>query len=300
MRQQDRDFERGIGDMKVVINSVGVNPEKTAIIIKEVNGADDEYAELIIKQINDGKKYSFDCLSHDDAIDLSNRLKEAGAEVEIEEDTVLDKIFNKLSKPLDKIIGWHEGLYKKNKIPAIVLFVIEAILVVLLIFKYWVVLFALLLVLGLVEVYTNKKDHTDTERESTTKMFKQMGKWIAICIVVFLLVKPVSGIINRFMPSAIVRNSYFVSYSDEITIGEAFENVFTKYKWSTYSHNDNKYVRFTGDFTTDEGETSTYQFDFLVRGDSCTIDSIYINGIDVSDMETVLLVGIYNRNGVNW
>lgn len=284
--------------MKVIINSVGVNPEKISIIITEVEEAGAEYAEQIIKRINDGKKFSFDCLSDDDAINLADKLADAGAEVEIDEDTVLDKFFNRCSKLLDMIITWHTELYKKNKIPAIVIFVIEAILTVILLYKYWAVLFLLVLVIGIVDLYTNKRDHTDAERKDATKMFKQMGKWIVICIVILLLIKPTSLIVNRFMPGYPVRNSCLLMYSQDMTIEEAFDKTFHKAKWSSYKENGTKYVVYTGLQKNDEtGKEDVWQFVFMVQGDSCVLDSIYINGMDGSWSEDMVLYSIYKRAG---
>ena len=154
-----------------------------------------------------------------------------------------------------------------------------------------------MLIMSFVFPFIYKKDYTDKDRENVKDIIGAIVKWLVIIVLVIVLWKPVTNLIK---PGAAVRNAYFLSYSDEITIGEAFENVFTDCKWSKYTYNDNKYVSFTGNFKDDNGSVSTYQFNFLVLGDSVMIDSIYVEGVDVSWMETVLLVSIYTRNGVTW
>lgn len=288
--------------MKVIINSVGANSEKISMIIKEVKRMDDEHVARAIKQINGGKEFSFGSLSDVDAIYLADRLTDAGAEVEIDEDTVVERLFDKLIKCFDNIFDWHEALYIRFRILALALFIIEAIIAILLVYNYWEVLIGLfsvlLIILLIVNVYTDKRAYTDEQRANTTKQFKKIGKWIVIGIVIFLLAKPASQIIINFLPGYPIRNSYLLMYSQDMTVEEAFDKSFYDARWSNYNDNGTKYVVYNGIRKNDEtGKDEIWQFVFKVQGDGGVIDSIYANGIDVSWSEYLVLYGIYKRAG---
>lgn len=254
-------------------------------------------------ELEDGVKYCSKCgadvevenIIKDEAHNSSNKSDEEGKS---------EKAVNKLIDKIGEFLGWfielHEKLFEKNKVAAIAIIIAEAALILWLLFKTWEILICILVILGIVLPFIMKHDFTDKDRQNSKEIIIGFAKLMAAVILVVVIALNWNSISSIWNPGAVVRNAYFTSYSDEITIGEAFENVFTDCKWSKYTYNGNKYVRFTGKFKDDDGNITTYQFNFLVLGDSATIDSIYIDGVDVSGMETVLLVGIYTRNGVSW
>lgn len=298
--------------MNIVLKSVGNYQIRVIKLLRDVTGLDLKEADNIVKRVNAGNYYFIKDIPDDEISIILEKFREIGATVEATEDSgkdidtttedsdiskSADKILDKVANVLEKILGFHENLFNNHRIPAVILFVVEALMVILLLYNYWEILVGFIVVICLAMPFIYKKNYTEKDRGDIKDMLSKMVKWVIIICLVAVLWKPVTNLIK---PGAVVRNSYFTNYSNEITIGDAFENVFTNCKWSKYTYNGNKYVRFTGQFKDDDGKTSTYQFNFLVLGDSATIDSIYIDGVDVSGMETVLLVGIYKRNGVSW
>lgn len=253
--------------------------------------------------LEDGVKFCSKCGA---AVEAQNTIKDEvnNSSDESDEEGKSEKGFNKLIDKFGECLGWfielHENLFEKNKVVTVALIIVEAVLILWLLFKTWEIFIGILIIAVVVLPFIMKHDFTDKDRQDSKEIVTGFAKIIAGAIIVVVIVFNWNSISSIWSPGAVVRNAYFANYSDEITIGEAFENVFTDCKWSKYTYNGNKYVRFTGQFKEDNGKSSTYQFNFLVLGDSATIDSIYIDGVDVSGMETVLLVGIYNRNGVSW
>ena len=213
----------------------------------------------------------------------------------------INNLFERLGGFLGRFGEWHTKSLEKNKVPTIFLIIAEIALVVWLLFKAWKVLVCIVVIASIVLPFIMKHDFTDKDRQNSKEVITGFVKLLVGVIIIGVIILNWNTISSIWDPGAVVRNAYFTAYSEEITIGEAFENVFTDCKWSKYTYNGNEYVRFTGKFDDDNsGTVATYQFDFLVRGDSATIDSIYCEGLDVSWMETILLVSIYNRNGVSW
>lgn len=213
----------------------------------------------------------------------------------------INKLFEKFGGFLRRFVEWHKKSLKENKVPTIFLIIAEIALVIWLLFKTWVALVVILIIASIVLPFIMKHDFTDKDRQNSKEVITGFAKLIVGVIIIVVIILNWNSISSIWNPGAVVRNAYFLAYSEEITIGEAFENVFTDCKWSKYTYNGNEYVRFTGKLYDDNsGTVATYQFNFLVMGDSATIDSIYCDGLDVSWMETVLLVSIYNRNGVSW
>lgn len=211
----------------------------------------------------------------------------------------LKKFFKKVGDFLGSFIEWHEKSFKKNKEFTIGLIIAEVVLVVFLLVKAWEVLVGILIIAAVVLPFIMKHDFTDEDRENSKGVIKGFAKLAVFVIIAMVIIFNWNSISSIWKPGAVVRNAYFPTFSEEITIGDAFENVFTDCKWSEYTYNGNEYVSFSGKFKDDSGTVATYRFDFLVRGDSSTIDSIYCDGVDVSWTELVLLTAIYQRNGVS-
>ena len=320
-----------VDKLDVTLTDVGPNKVKVIKIVREVAGLGLEEAKDIVDRVAAGNEYTITGIRGTDAQTMTERFTQIGAVVEIKiaandgatvelENTVNDETvgpseesdLSKSEKAINKIlvkfgdflgtfIEWHEKFYKKNKALTIGLIIAEVALVIFLLYKSWEVLVCILFIAAIVFPFIMKHDFTDKDRENSKEVIIGFAKLAVFVIIAIIIIFNWNSISNIWKPGAIVRNAYFPAYSDEITIGEAFENVFTDCKWSKYTYNGNEYVRFTGKFDDDNsGTVATYQFDFLVRGDSATIDSIYCEGLDVSWMETILLVSIYSRNGVSW
>lgn len=299
--------------MNLILKRVGDNKVKVIKVLRDVSGMTLQEAKEIVDKVQSGEEYSIEGIREEDMQSAVKLFMAAGAEVMPPEGFVMeetteetedgelakkaDKIFEKVGDIIGSAWEWHEKLFNKYRVLAIIFFIIEGLGIIVLLYNFWEFFAAILLIMSFVFPFIYKKDYTDKDRENVKDIIGAIVKWLVIIVLVIVLWKPVTNLIK---PGAAVRNAYFLSYSDEITIGEAFENVFTDCKWSKYTYNDNKYVSFTGNFKDDNGTVSTYQFNFLVLGDSVMIDSIYVEGVDVSWMETVLLVSIYTRNGVTW
>lgn len=306
--------------MNIVLKSVGVNKVKVIKVLCEVASLELKEAKEIVDRVEGGNEYTITDIQETDVQAIIEKFTKIGAVVEVEnavndesdgsskesdKEGKTEKAFNKLIDKFAEFLGWflewHEKSLKKNKVLTIALIIAEVAVVLFILIKNWEIILGILFVIALAAPFIFKKDYTDEDRNEIKKMGSEFAtsiiKIVALCIILLVIVFVWNNVLR---PGAVVRNSYFPSYSDEITIGDAFENVFTNCKWSKYKYNGNQYVRFTGDFKLDDGAVSTYQINFLVLGDACSIDSIYIDGLDVSGMETIILVGIYNRNGVSW
>lgn len=321
--------ETKVDKLDVTITDVGPNKVKAIKIVREVAGLGLEEAKAIVDRVAGGNEYTITGIQETDAQTMTERFTQIGAVVKIEiaandeatvgiEDTVSDgavepseesdlskseKAINNILKKFGDFLGtfieWHEKFYKKNKALTISLIIAEVALVIFLLYKSWEVLVGILIIAAIVSPFIMKHDFTDKDRQNSKEIITGFGKLAVFVIIALVIIFNWNSISNIWKPGAVVRNAYFPTFSEEITIGEAFENVFTDCKWSKYTYNGNEYVSFTGKFQEDGGTIATYQFDFLVRGDSATIDSIYCEGMDVSWMEAILLTSIYNRNGVS-
>lgn len=292
--------------MKVIINSVGSNPAIVADIIKEICDYRGYDFDTIIKKINEGKSKDFCFLPEDRAREWYDRLVLAGATVELDKETFIERLIDIIFTPIGKILEWEIDLYHKSKALGIVLFIFEAIALVVLVIKCWKIIISLVFVLAIVDVYNDKRRHTDEERKETTYMFKQMGKWIAIIVAVAVLI---NFIADRYNPTAVVRNSYFENFSTDITIGEAFDKGFDRGEWEEYKKDGIQYVRFTGYFvsykTSDGVEFgNTCQIDFIVDGNTYDIAQVWADGAPAGSLSPLILSGIltsvYERNGLSF
>ena len=302
----------GLEEAKDIVDRVAAGNEYT---ITGIQGTDAQTMKERFTQI--GAVVEIEIAANDEAIVGIEDTVSDGAVVEIENtindeeagspegsdlsksEKAINNILKKFGDFLGTFIEWHEKFYKKNKALTISLIIAEVALAIFLLYKSWEVLVCILIIAAIVFPFIMKHDFTDKDRQNSKEIITGFGKLAVFVIIALVIIINWNSISNIWKPGAVVRNAYFPTFSEEITIGEAFENVFTDCKWSKYTYNGNEYVSFTGKFKEDGGTIATYQFDFLVRGDSATIDSIYCEGMDVSWMEAVLLTSIYNRNGVS-
>ncbi len=249
-------------------------------------------------KLKNGAKF---CSSCGAAVEAGNVIEEGVQEFPEKEleDLSTEQEPNKGEKAFNAFIEWHERCLKKSKILGSILIIAEVGLVLWLLFKTWKILLVILFIAVIVLPFIMKRTFSDADRQNSKELIMGIVKLVAGVIIILIIIFNWTSISSIWRPGAVVRDSYFINYSDEITIGEAFENVFTDCKWSKYSYNGNKYVRFDGTLIDDDGGTAYYQVDFLVIGDSATIDSWRINGIDASWAEALMLAAIYEKNGVS-
>lgn len=95
----------------------------------------------------------------------------------------------------------------------------------------------------------NKKVENSNLQESEIKSKKISKKGIAaIAVVVIILFLIIIGSGDAVSD---IKDSMLPEYSEEITIGEAFENFFYKPSWSSYESGDDEVVVFNGYVYTD-------------------------------------------------
>lgn len=296
----------------LVLKSVGDDKIKVIEAVCEVTKLGLEEAKDIVERVDAGDEYMITGIQKAEMPAIIQKFAQIGTVVIADEeesqedsgDTDKEQEPNKVEKALDLIFEWHKKCLERNKVLTIILIIAEVVFVLgfvlWLLFKTWAVIFSILIIASIVLPFIMKKSFTDQDRKNSKEVLGGIAKFMVVAVIIVVIALNWNSISSIFRPGAVVRDSYFINYSDEITIGEAFENVFTDFKWSKYTYNGNEYVRFTGKFKGDDGKVNTYQFNFLVLGDSATIDSIYIDGVDVSGMETIILLSIYERNGISW
>ncbi len=92
----------------------------------------------------------------------------------------------------------------------------------------------------------------------------------------FAMAADEAGVTDGF-DSNNISTSYLTQYSEEITIGDAFNNFFSDPEWVGYEQGAQKLVDFKGTCTYD-GEPATMIITFIHNEDSFFVDKIKING----------------------
>ena len=92
----------------------------------------------------------------------------------------------------------------------------------------------------------------------------------------FMMAADEAGVMDGF-DSKNISTSYLSEYSEEVTIGEAFNDFFGDPEWVGYEEGAQKLVDFKGTCTYD-GESATMIITFIHNGDSFFVDKIKVNG----------------------
>ncbi len=124
----------------------------------------------------------------------------------------------------------------------------------------------------------------------------------SIAIILFLLLLFGSGdVISN------LKNSTLPAYSENITIGEAFDAFFIDPSWSSYKSNDIEVVVFNGYFYSDSGDKIKVRIEMTMNDDWLSWEEIVlynINGGDTTylndyELES-LLSAIYENGTFSW
>lgn len=123
------------------------------------------------------------------------------------------------------------------------------------------------------------------EKQQKATGFVISAASVIICVTLVLHVAA-PGIIK---PGIGVRNAYLTEYSDKVTIEEAFDNFFSKGKWSTYKDESYTYVAFNG-VCEYAGEPADVRITFKITGENFRVNSMDLNGIEQSDFILALML----------
>ncbi len=132
--------------------------------------------------------------------------------------------------------------------------------------------------------------------EKQKKLLSPVLSYCAALICLIICVKIFFPNVFQYVtsPGREVRGAYLTQYSEEITVGEAFDNFFDKGKWRKYKGDDGyKYVVFTGKCTYLDQPTDVRVI-FKITGDNAVIDQVEFNGqVQNGFVEVALLLAIY-------
>ncbi len=314
--------------MNLILARIGDNKVQVIKVLRDVSKITLQEAKEIVEKVRAGEEYIIEGIQEEDMQLVVKKFMAAGAEVIFPEGFVMDetmeeskdeftkkadKIFEKVDNVLVSVLEWHKNRLNNYSVPAILLLVVEALIVITLLIKYWEVIGAIFLLAAFVAPFIFRKDFDDENRNNVKVLLREMGsgiikwlKWIAIIVVIVVLI---NFIANRFNPTAVVRNSYFENFSTDITIGEAFDRGFDRGEWEEFKENGTQYVRFTGyyvSYETSNGDKfgNTCQIDFIVNGDTFDIAQVRVDGAPAGSLSSFILSGIlssvYERNGVSY
>ena len=151
-----------------------------------------------------------------------------------------------------------------------------------------------------VEKQGNLSEKSETKRGK--KLSPKVIATIAI-VAVLLLVLITRG--NDAISD--IKESTLPSYSEDLTIGEAFENFFVEPSWSTYESEDADVVVFNGFVYSDSDEKIKVTMEMLMYEESLEWQNVILYNVDMgtttylTDLELEsLLNAIYENGTFSW
>lgn len=142
----------------------------------------------------------------------------------------------------------------------------------------------------------------ETQTSSKNKSKKIVIIGIAVVILAFFFFVFGSG-------DAVsdLKDSTLPSYSEDVTIGEAFENYFSEPSWSSYETDDSDVVVFNGYFDEESGDRIKITIEMTMNDDSLkweevvlyntnSGDTTYLNDLELEG----LLNAIYENGTFSW
>lgn len=125
-----------------------------------------------------------------------------------------------------------------------------------------------------------EKSQTDANSDDDDRdpevLKKQLILSVVICVALILVISLGLGSYSR--ASTIVRNSYLPKYSTDITIGEAFDSVFTDPQWSSRTLDGKELVDFNGVLYNADGEPVKITIIFNSINGKANVFFVYENG----------------------
>lgn len=123
----------------------------------------------------------------------------------------------------------------------------------------------------------------------TARKYSNIISIVCTVLAVVLIIIAVSGGASDSKVNG-VKDAYLKSYSDEITIGEAFNEFFSDPTWESYSEDGIDYVKFAGDCTFyDEDALMVVVFEYM-ENDWFKVKDIKLNGTSLNDFEEVAVL----------
>ncbi len=112
-------------------------------------------------------------------------------------------------------------------------------------------------------------------------------------IIIAFIIFVVYFVTNYLSYSNMIKESYLEPYTNEKTIGQAFEDFFGNTKWTNYKNGSQKMVDFTGECML-EDEKAHITITFIIFGDAINggefqLHSVKIDGKEVPDLVSVAL-----------
>ena len=165
--------------MNLILARIGDNKDKVIKVLQDVSKITLQEAREIVEKVQAGEEYIIKGIQEEDMQLVVKKFMAAGAEVIFPEGFVMDetteeskdeftkkadKIFGRVDNVLVSVLEWHENLLNNYRVPAIILFVVEALIVITLLIKYWEVIGAILLLAAFAAPFIFRKDFND-ERE---------------------------------------------------------------------------------------------------------------------------------------
>ena len=137
--------------MNLILKRVGDNKVKVIKVLRDVSGMTLQEAKEIVDKVQSGEEYSIEGIREEDMQSAVKMFMAAGAEVmppegfvmeettEETEDSELakkaDKIFEKVGDIIGSAWEWHEKLFNKYRVLAIIFFIIEGLGIIVLLYN---------------------------------------------------------------------------------------------------------------------------------------------------------------------
>jgi len=199
-----------------------------------------------------------------------------------------------------KVIEWWKTCSKTKKIFIVIgaLLIGGLVLYALVAFlrEFGYLLFGAAVIGGFILTLTTGSEKEKIETRKT--IIHMVVGIVVIGLVVAVIVLKPDFISNIIQPGANVRNAYLTQYSENVTIGDAFEGFFENGKWSTHKTDDYSYVLFDGSCEY-LGQKSDVRVRFKITGENFVVDSMDINGQPQGDLVLyALMSAVYDDIGV--
>lgn len=141
--------------------------------------------------------------------------------------------------------------------------------------------------------------------ETGMKRKKKFSKKTVIIVVVVVIL--LLCILGSGDPVSDIKNSTLPAYSEDITIGEAFEDFFSHPSWSLCDENDKDVVVFKGYFYEESGDKIKITMEMTMREDKLKWEEVVLYNTDsgdttyLTDLELEsLLNAIYEDGTFTW
>lgn len=149
------------------------------------------------------------------------------------------------------------------------------------------------------KIYDINAPVNPNEKYKKMKNYRKNWILIQIAMVAALLVMLAMGSheagIDDAVSSNFISSSYLTQYSEEVTIGEAFDAFFADGSWETHSDGAMEYIDYSGNCLLGEEDVNVV-IRFWKSDEQFKVENVFINGNEISVItETALFEAIYNN-----